>query len=61
MGYTDEQLVTEWKSVRDTKKILESRERELGMILTEKIKMNSQNIVAGDQQVYIRQNSASYL
>jgi putative RecB family exonuclease len=57
MGYTDEQLVTEWKSVRDTKKILESRERELGMILTEKIKMNSQNIVAGDQQVYIRQNS----
>jgi hypothetical protein len=57
VNYTDDQLVSEWESVKSIKKILESRERELGMILMEKIKRNSGNIVASDVEVYVRQNA----
>lgn len=57
MNYTDDQLVNEWESVKSIKKILENRERELGMVLMEKIKRNSGNIVASDVEVYVRQNS----
>lgn len=57
VNYTNEQLVSEWESVKSIKKILESRERELGMVLMEKIKRTSENIVAADMEVYVRQNS----
>jgi len=57
VNYTDDQLVTEWESVKSIKKILENRERELGMILMEKIKRKSENIVADELEVYVRQNS----
>lgn len=57
MHYTDDRLVDEWLSVRATKKILENRERELGMIITEKIKRGAKDLEGADQHVYIRQNS----
>lgn len=57
MNYTDEQLVTEWNSVKATKKILDMRERELGMIIMEKIQRNADNVDAGEEEVYIRQNA----
>jgi putative RecB family exonuclease len=57
MNLTSEQLVEEWQSVKATKKILESRERELGMVLMEKIRKDSKNVVGDEQEVYIRQNS----
>jgi RecB family exonuclease len=57
VNYTDEQLVSEWESVKSTKKILESRERELSMIMIEKIKRKSKNISTEDKEIYIRQNS----
>lgn len=57
VNYSNEQLVSEWESVKSIKKILESRERELGMVLMEKIKRTSENIVAADMEVYVRQNS----
>ena len=37
--------------------ILEVRERELGMIITEKIKAASANMVGENEEVYIRQNA----
>lgn len=55
--YTDEQLINEWESVKATKKILENRERELGMVMLEKIKMNSENLKGENTEVYIRQNA----
>ena len=55
--YSDDQLMMEWNDVRFTKRILESRERELGMIIMEKIKRGAKNIVGEKEEVYIRQNS----
>lgn len=57
MNLNDDELISEWHSVKNTKKILEMREKELSMIITEKIKKDSKNIVTGEEEVYIRQNS----
>ena len=59
MDYTNEQLVSEWESVRAIKKILESRERELSMIMMEKIKINAENLKGEEKEIYIRQNSST--
>lgn len=59
MEYNDAQLVSEWESVKSVKKILESRERELGMIIMEKIKRNAENLNGEETEVYIRQNSST--
>jgi putative RecB family exonuclease len=59
LQYSDEKLVQEWETVKSVKKILESRERELGMIIMEKIKLRSENISNGDNEVYVRQNSST--
>ena len=56
-NYTNNKLLKEWNSVRATKKILESRERELGMIIMEKIKREFKNIAGNEEEIYIRQNS----
>jgi len=49
-------LMKEWSSVKNTKKILETRERELAMVMMEKVK-NGENVNTEDEEVYIRQNS----
>jgi RecB family exonuclease len=54
---TEEKLVEEWKYVKSIKKILEERDRELSMILMEKIKREDITPTWGDEEVYIRQNS----
>ena len=56
-NYTNNKLLKEWGSVRSTKKILENRERELGMIIMEKIKREFKNVASDEEEVYIRQNS----
>jgi len=53
----EEELVQEWQDVKNIKKILEERDRELGMILIEKIKRENSNPIWGDKEVYIRQNA----
>lgn len=55
--YDQEQLMSEWATVKSTKKILDERDRELSMIIIEKIKMNGVNLVNGDEELYIRQNA----
>lgn len=55
--YTNDQLIQEWGSVKSTKKILESRERELSMIMMEKIKRGAKNLVGEKEEVYVRQNA----
>jgi hypothetical protein len=57
MKYTDDQLVSEWSTVKSTKKILEIRERELGQVIMEKIKRDSKNLAYDAGEVYIRQSS----
>jgi putative RecB family exonuclease len=52
-----EELVQEWQDVKNIKKILEERDRELGMILIEKIKRDNENPTWGDKEVYIRQSA----
>lgn len=53
----NDKLISEWESVKATKKILETRERELGMVIMEKIKTTSENLKTDTKEVYIRQNS----
>lgn len=57
MNYSDDQLASEWKSVKATKKILENRERELSMILMERIRKDFKNFEVGEEEIYVRQNS----
>ena len=59
MQLTETQLVDEWESVKSVKKILESRERELGMIMMEKIRRASKNLSGESKEIYIRQNSST--
>ena len=53
----DHDLVTEWEGVRSVKRILESRERELNMLIMEKIRDSGVNMLTEGEEVYIRQNS----
>jgi RecB family exonuclease len=53
----DEELIKEWREVKSIKKILEMREQEIEMLLTEKIKRFDVNPKHGEEEVYIRQNS----
>lgn len=49
-------LMKEWVSVKNTKKILETRERELAMVMMEKVK-NGEYVNTDEEEVYIRQNA----
>ncbi len=55
--YRDPDLMNEWLRVRNTKKVLEGRERELGMLIMERIKRKNININNGESELYIRNNS----
>lgn len=50
-------LISEWQRMRNTKKILETRERELAMLIMEKIRRSGGNLSNEEEQLYIRQNS----
>lgn len=55
--YNDSKLINEWTRVRDTKKILETRERELAMFLMERIRESGKDIVDdGETALYVRKN-----
>lgn len=54
---SNEDLIKEWRQVRDTKKILDGRERELSMIIMKKIREGGEGISDTEEQLYIRQNS----
>jgi RecB family exonuclease len=53
----DNKLFEEWQHVKDMKKIFEMRDRELSMVLMDRIKTTGNNIQISDQEVYVRQNS----
>lgn len=54
---SDDKLVEEWKRIRNSKKLLEGREKELSSLLIEKIKRSGTNLVVnGDEELYIKQN-----
>jgi hypothetical protein len=53
----NDDLVAEWKDARAIKRILEQRERELGMIMTEKIKKEGTSLFTETEEIYIRQSS----
>jgi len=55
--YRDSDLMNEWMKMRDTKKIVEGRERELAMLIMERTKRQGATIHNGKEEVYIRQNS----
>ncbi len=54
---TDEDLINEYTTIASTAKILDTRKRELGMIIMEKIKMAGENLKGKEKQVYIRQTA----
>jgi len=59
MGFDNDQLISEWETVKSVKKILESRERELGMVMMEKIKVNASNLKGAEKEIYVKQNSST--
>ena len=57
LSLSDEELITEWKEVKNVNKILEERKRELSMILMEKIKKLGLTLTTDTDEIYIRQSS----
>jgi len=57
LSLSDEELVAEWKDVKNINKILEERKRELSMILMEKVKKLGVNLTTDSEEIYIRQSS----
>lgn len=55
--YKDVDLVNEWQKTRNSKKILEMRERELSMLIIEKIRRTGSNLCGESEEIYVRQNS----
>jgi len=55
--YRDADLLNEWMKMRDTKKIVEGRERELAMLIMERMKRQGSRIHNESEEVYVRQNS----
>jgi hypothetical protein len=56
-GYRDRDLISEWLKMRDTKKILETRERELAMVIMQRMKHSEKNLCNDDLELYVRHNS----
>lgn len=56
-GYRDSDLVNEWMRMRDIKKIIEGREREMAMLIMERIKRNGKHVNNGEVELYVRSNS----
>lgn len=56
-AYRDPDLIDEWTKMRDTKKILETRERELAMVIMQRMKHNEKNLDNGKIELYLRHNS----
>lgn len=54
---SDDALIDEWQTVKQMKKIYEMREKELNMVLMDRIKITGENIKAAGQEIYVRQNS----
>lgn len=57
VNYTNEELIAEWEQISTTSKILETRKRELSMVIMEKIKSSGADLKGTDKQIYIRQSS----
>jgi len=57
LSLSDEELINEWKDVKNINKILEERKRELSMILMEKVKKLGTNLSTDSEEIYIRQSS----
>lgn len=53
----DSDLLKEWQHAKHMKKIYEMRDRELSMMLMDRIKSTGDNIVIDEQEIYVRQNS----
>jgi len=56
-GYRDADLINEWTKMRDIKKIIEAREREMAMLIMEKIKRGGKEVNNGQIELYVRSNS----
>jgi len=53
------EMFKEWRHVKNTMAILKGRERELTMLMQERIRENDELIEDGQKQLYIRQNARS--
>lgn len=51
------ELLEEWQRIRDTKRTLDQREKNLSALLIDKIKAAGTNLQIADEEVYIRQNN----
>lgn len=53
----DSELVNEWEDVKNKKKILEGRERELKMVVADRIRKHGDNLYGDGKMLIVRQNS----
>jgi len=55
--YTNEELVKDYMDVKNRKRILDNREKQLKQYILSKIKSEEQDVVGKEKMIYIRQNS----
>ena len=53
----DGELITEWEDVKNKKKVLEERERELKMVVSDRIRTSGENLRGDGKMLIVRQNS----
>jgi len=53
----DAELVEEWESIKNRKKIIEERERELKMVVADRIRVSGDDIYGDGKMLVVRQNS----
>jgi CRISPR/Cas system-associated exonuclease Cas4 (RecB family) len=51
------ELITEWEDVKNRKKVLEERERELKMVVSDRIRETGNNLQGEGKELIVRQNS----
>lgn len=54
---TNEELLTEWTSLRSTKNLIEGRKRDIDSVIMNRIRQTGENLATGEEEIYLRQNS----
>jgi putative RecB family exonuclease len=54
---SDNELIEEWDSIKNRKKILEQRERELKMVVADRIRVSGDDLYGDDKMLTVRQFS----
>jgi hypothetical protein len=54
---SNDELLEEWTSLRSTKNLIEGRKRDIDSVIMNRIRETGENLIASEEELYLRQNS----